>query len=215
MKQIKVSINGKEVVGSEGMTILDAANQEGVHIPTLCHRPELTPSGVCRVCVVEVKGSPRLVASCHTPISEGMDIVTDSPSVIEARRVVVELLLAGHTGPCVVDSEAQNCELHKLAAELEVGLPRFQMKKPRSYQVEEENRSVRRDMSKCILCGRCVKACSEIAKKGILAMGYRSFSTKVVVDCDGPLDKDECLDCGVCIEYCPTSALTRPDKGVV
>jgi NADH dehydrogenase/NADH:ubiquinone oxidoreductase subunit G len=215
MKQIKVQINGKAISGHEGMTILEAADQGGIHIPTLCHRPELTPSGVCRVCVVDVKGAPRLVASCHTPISEGMVIVTNSPRVMEARRAVVELLLTGHTGSCVVDTEAHSCELHKLAAELEVGQPRFQVKKPRFYPVEEANKSVRRDMSKCILCGRCVRACRQIAKKDILAIAYRGFATKVVVDCDGPLNKNECIDCGVCIDFCPTSALKKPVKGVL
>ena len=124
-------------------------------------------------------------------------------------------MLTAHTGPCVTDQEAHACELHTLAAQLEVGLPRFKVRAPRNYPVEEISPYVRRDLSRCILCQRCIRACNEIAKKNIYAMAYRGFQSKVVVDCDVALDKEACKDCGVCIEYCPTSALTKPGKGVV
>jgi len=214
MANVNVVIDGKETSGPSGITILEAANEAGINIPTLCHRPDLTPEGNCRVCVVEVEGAPRLVASCHTPISEGMVVQTRSPKVVVARKALVELLLAGHTGPCVTDECAKDCELHYIAAELEVGPPRFQVKKRRSYPVEEISPYVRRDMGRCILCRRCVRACAEIAKKNIFSMAYRGFWSKVVVDCDVPLDKEACRDCGICIDYCPTSALTKPIKGV-
>ena len=210
MGEVRANIDGQEVVCEEGKTILDAAEENGASIPTLCHRPDLTPEGNCRVCVVEVEGAPRLVASCHTPISEGMVIRTNSPKVLGARKAVVELLLAGHTGPCVTDECAGECELHYLAAELEAGPPRFQVKKRRSYSVETLSPYVQRDMGRCILCRRCVRACAEIAKKSVFSMAYRGFRSKVVVDCDVPLDKEECRDCGICIDYCPTSALTKP-----
>jgi len=214
MADINVVIDGKETSGPSGMTILEAANEAGINIPTLCHSPDLTPDGNCRICVVEVEGSPRLVASCHTPIADGMVIHTRSPKVLAARKAIVELLLAGHTGPCVTDECAKDCELHNLAAELEAGPPRFQVRQRRAYPIEEISPYVQRDMSRCILCRRCVRACAEIAKKNILNMAYRGFRSKVVVDCDVPLDKEECRDCGICIDYCPTSALTKPIKGV-
>ena len=214
MADVNLVIDGMEMSGPSGMTILEAANEAGINIPTLCHRPDLTPEGNCRLCVVEVEGSPRLVASCHTPITEGMVIHTRSPKVVAARKAVVELLLAGHTGPCVTDECAKDCELHNIAADLEVGPPRFQVKKRRSYPVETLSPYVQRDMGRCILCRRCVRACAEIAKKNIFSMAYRGFWSKVVVDCDVPLDKEACRDCGICIDYCPTSALTKPDKGV-
>ena len=214
MGDVNVVIDGEKVSGPEGMTILEAANEAGINIPTLCHRPDLTPEGNCRICVVEVEGSPRLVASCHTPISEGMVIQTRSPKVLAARKTVVELLLAGHTGPCVTDECAKDCELHNIAADLEVGPPRFQVKERRSYPVETLSPYVQRDMGRCILCRRCVRACAEIAKKNVFSMAYRGFWSKVVVDCDVPLDKEACRDCGICIDYCPTSALTKPIKGV-
>ncbi len=214
MAQINVTIDGRKVSGHEGMTILEAAEKVGIELPTLCHRPDLTPSGNCRVCVVEVEGSNRLVASCHTPIEEGMVILTDSEKVKSARRVTIELLLMAHTGPCVMDTGASECELHNLAAYLEVGAPRFRVERPRSYPVEEISPYVRRDMSRCILCRRCIRACDEIAKKHIFSMGYRGFHSKVVVDCDEALDKEACRDCGICIDYCSTTALTKPIKGV-
>jgi NADH dehydrogenase/NADH:ubiquinone oxidoreductase subunit G len=211
MANVKIVIDGEKKSGPEGMTILEAANEAGINIPTLCHRPDLTPEGLCRVCVVEVEGSPRLVASCHTPISEGMVIQTHSPKVLASRKAVIELLLAGHTGPCVTDECAGDCELHFLAAELEVGLPRFQVKKRRSYPVEDLSPYVKRDMGRCILCRRCIRACAQIAKKNIFSMAYRGFGSKVVVDCDVPLSTEACRDCGICIDYCPTSALTKPN----
>ena len=214
MADINVVIDDEKVSGPEAMTILEAASEAGINIPTLCHSPDLTPDGNCRICVVEVEGTPRLVASCHTPITEGMVIQTRSPKVLAARKTVVELLLAGHTGPCVTDECAKDCELHNLAAELEAGPPRFQVRQRRAYPIEEISPYVQRDMSRCILCRRCVRACAEIAKKNILNMAYRGFRSKVVVDCDVPLDKEECRDCGICIDYCPTSALTKPIKGV-
>ena len=214
MADIKLLIDGIEVKGPAGTTILDAAKGAGVEIPTLCHSPDLRPEGNCRLCVVEVEGSPRLIASCHTPISEGMVIHTRSPKVLAVRKVIVELLLAGHTGPCVTDECAKDCELHNIAADLEVGPPRFRVRKRRYYPVEDVSPYVRRDMSRCILCRRCISACSEIAKKDVFSVAYRGFNSKVVVDYDEPLDKEVCRDCGVCIEYCPTSALARAEKGV-
>jgi len=123
-------------------------------------------------------------------------------------------MLAAHRGPCILDSRIEQCELHKIAAELEVTPPRFRIRHPRSYPVEEVSRFVRRDLSKCILCHRCVKVCEEIAKKNLYSIGYRGFDSKVVVDCDEPLNKEVCGDCGICIDYCPTSALERPSGWV-
>ncbi len=214
MGKLKAMIDGTEGSFSKGATILEAAEQLGVEIPTLCHSPDITPTGNCRICVVEVEGSARLVASCHTPISAGMVIRTRSPKVVAARKATVELLMAGHTGPCVTDGCAKDCKLHQIASDLEVGPPRFRVRRRRYYPVEEVSPYVRRDMSRCILCRRCIRACSEIAKKDVFGVAYRGFGSKVVVDFDEPLDKGVCRDCGVCIGYCPTSALARAEKGV-
>ncbi len=214
MAEVKIVIDGKKMIYKEETTILEAATKAGITIPTLCHRPDLIPDGNCRVCVVELIGSPRLVASCHTLIADSMEILTRSPKVLSVRKTVTELLLAGHTGPCVTDECASDCELHLLAAETEAGPPSFKVKSPRIYEKETLSPYVQRDMSRCILCRLCVRACEELAKKNVLSMAYRGFRSKVVVDCDTALNKDECADCGICIEACPTSALTKPNKEV-
>lgn len=211
MEAINVTINGQQFSGTQGMTILQAAKQLGIEIPTLCNRDELKPSGNCRICVVEVEGLNRLVASCHTPIEEGMNIQTHSHKVLETRKVILELMLAAHTGPCMSDMAAGECSVHRLASDVEAGAPRFQLKRPRFYPIEMMSPYVRRDMSRCILCRNCVRACDEIVGRHIYSMAYRGFDSKVVVDCDVPLNTDICKDCGVCIELCPTSALMYPD----
>jgi len=207
---VKIVLNGEEVSAGEGMTILRAAEAQGVEIPTLCDSPDLTPAGVCRVCVVEVEGSRALVGSCHTPVTEGMVVHTHSSVVLAARRAIVELLLAGHTGSCVSDTNARNCGLHRLASELEVGPPRFEMRKPRYFPAEDANPYVCRDLSKCILCHKCTRACNEIAGKNVLGIAYRGFRSKISVGFDEPLVEETCRDCGVCVDYCPTAALSRP-----
>jgi len=211
VSEVTVTINGTQVSGREGMTILELAQENGIDIPTLCHIPELTPTGACRICVVEVEGSRTLVGSCHTPITQGMVIYTHSPRVLETRKVIVELLLASHCGSCFMCEKANLCELRKIAADLDVGLSRFQVRK-RYYPIEDISPYIQRDLSKCILCRRCVRACSEIAKQNVFGIAYRGFDSKIVVDCDQPLDKEVCRDCDVCISFCPTGALSKPRK---
>jgi NADH:ubiquinone oxidoreductase subunit E/NAD-dependent dihydropyrimidine dehydrogenase PreA subunit/ferredoxin len=212
MDSIKVRVDDIEISEQRGTTILEAARKHGITIPTLCHHPHLAPTGSCRVCVVEVDGAGRLVGSCHTPIEDGMVIRTLSPRVIAARKATIELLLAGHTGPCVNDWNASQCDLHHIASDLEVGPPRFKIRRPRYFTPEEANPYVRRDMSKCILCSRCIGACNDIAKKRVFSTAYRGFRSKVIVDFDGPLDKEVCRDCLLCIDYCPTGALSTPGR---
>lgn len=208
MPVTELTINGTQVTGQEGATILETARANGIDIPTLCYHEKLAPIGECRLCVVEVEGSRTLVASCYTPIAAGMVVQTHSPKVIEARRVVVELMLASHPESCLVCDKANICELRQLAADLGVGLPRFRLPK-HYYPIEDISPYVIRDMSKCILCRRCVRGCSEIAHQDIYAIAYRGFDSKVVVDLDEPLDKEVCRDCDVCVSLCPTGALTR------
>ena len=207
METIRLKIDGKDVRVEKGKTILGAAKGVGIEIPTLCHKEELSPFGGCRLCVVEVEGRNQLVGSCHTPIEDGMVVHTRSAKVIASRKGTMELLFAGHTGPCVTDRKAEECELHNLASAIESGPPRFRVKAPRFYRLEDVSPYVWRDMSKCILCGRCVRACREIAGQEVYSTAYRGFRSKVVVDFDEPLNKEVCKDCGICVEYCPTTAL--------
>ncbi|MDZ4230531.1 MAG: 2Fe-2S iron-sulfur cluster-binding protein, partial [Dehalococcoidales bacterium] len=182
MSEIHVTLNGSPVSGKEGMTILELARENGIDIPTLCYLPDLPPSGSCRMCVVEVEGSRTLVGSCHTPITEGMVIQTHSPKVLEARRVIMELLLASHAGSCIICEKANMCEFRRMAADLEVGLSRFEAKK-RYYPIEDVSPYLQRDLSKCILCRRCVRACREIAGQGFFNVAYRGFKSKLVFGC--------------------------------
>lgn len=209
MGKINIEINGRKATGDEGETILETAERSGFQIPSLCRAKELKPTGVCRICSVEVEGYPRLVASCHTPIVEGMVIHTESPRVLLSRKVILGLLMAGHTGPCVVDPLVDECELHRIAAASELEPPRFLPENPRSYPVEGDNPYVIRDLSKCILCRRCVAACEEIAKQSIFSIGYRGSDTKIIVGRDSRLNMEVCRDCGICVDSCPTSALRR------
>lgn len=212
MGNVNINIDGRKIKAREGATILEVAEANEIKIPTLCHIKDQPPTGACRICVVEVAGSRTLVGSCHTPVSQGMVIYTNSPKVVAARRVIVELMLTAHTGDCVNDTNAEDCVLHNLASDYEVGAPRFNVKVPRYYPAENSNPYVCRDLSKCILCRKCIRACSDIAGKNILSIAYRGFRSKVVMGFDEPLDSEECRDCGICIEHCPTGALSAPVK---
>ncbi|MBI2328563.1 MAG: (2Fe-2S)-binding protein [Chloroflexi bacterium] len=194
MDEITLTLNGSPVSGRQGMTILELARENGIEIPTLCYVEGFPPTGACRVCVVEVAGLRTLVASCHTPITQGMVISTHSPRVLETRKVIVELLLANHCGSCFLCEKANLCEIRK----------------KRYYPIEDVSPYIKRDMSKCILCRRCVLACNEIAKQNVFGIAYRGFRSKIVVDCDQPIDKEVCRDCGICIPLCPTGALSKP-----
>ena len=206
-----ITLNGSKVSAREGMTILEVAREQGLDIPTLCFIEDLPPMGACRLCVVEVEGSRTLVASCHTPIAEGMVIHTHSPKVLETRKILVELMLASHPDSCVICDKANLCELRKIASDLDIGLPRFRARK-HYYPIEDENPYIIRDMSKCILCRRCVAACNNIKGEKMFSVAYRGFDSKVVYSLDKPIDKDVCRDCDACISLCPTGALSKPVK---
>jgi NADH dehydrogenase/NADH:ubiquinone oxidoreductase subunit G len=214
LNTINVTLNGTVVQARPGMTILELAQENKIDIPTLCYHSKLTPIGACRVCVVEVEGSRTLVASCHTPVTANMVIHTHSPKVVEARKVIVELLLASHPDGCLVCDKANLCELRKIAADLGIGLPRFKTKK-RYYPLEDVSPYIVRDLTKCILCRRCVRACREIKGANIFAIAYRGFQSKVVVDQDQALDKTDCQSCDVCVSLCPTGALSKRDSKMV
>lgn len=211
MEAITITLNGVEVSGYSGMTILDLARESGVSIPTLCHNPYLTPAGACRLCLVEDESSKALLAACVTPIRAGMVINTRSPRVIERRKVIVRLMLASHPDSCLVCDKGNRCELRKLAAEMGIGLVGFQ-RIPQLDVIEEVNPFIERDLSKCILCGKCIRADQELVVEGAIDYLGRGFVTKPATLNDMPLDGSECTFCGTCVALCPTGALMEKER---
>lgn len=209
MAPFEVTINGSLVTSREGTTILDAARENGVDVPTLCHSPRLVPIAACRICLVEVAGQTNLASACNTPVTPGMVVATDSPRVLRARGLIVELLMGSHCGSCMMCDTANVCELRAIAADLDTGVPRLRLRKG-FYPLEDAGPNILRDLSKCILCRRCVRACDELAGKNLLAIGNRAFDSKVIAGFDEPLDQHACGDCDICLSLCPTGALTRP-----
>lgn len=208
-KQITLTMNGVQVSAGAGKTILEVARENGVNIPTLCYLKDLSPQGACRLCVVEVEGSRMLVGSCHTPVGQGMVIQTHSPKVIEMRRRLVELMLASHPDSCVICDKANICELRNIATDLDIGMPRFRARH-RYFPIEDESPCMLRDMSKCILCRRCVVGCRDIKGEQMFSVAYRGFESKVIYGQDQPVTGEACSDCDTCVSLCPTGALAKP-----
>ncbi len=209
LKTVELTLNGKAITAPEGMTILDAAAENGIKIPTLCYIPKLLPIGSCRICVVEVEKSRTLVASCHTPVAQGMVVFTHSPKVLQTRKTLVELMLASHPDSCLICDKANLCDLRRIAADLDIGFSSIRARK-HYYPVESDNPHIVRDLSKCILCRRCVVACKNIKGRNLFSIGYRGFDSKVIYGMDQPVEKDACAACDDCISLCPTAALSKP-----
>ncbi len=208
MEMVKLTINGIEIEVPAGTTILKAAEKAGINIPTLCFLEELSSVGACRMCVVEVKGARALVASCATAVAPGMEVQTHSPDVMEARRLILELLLANHPLDCLTCEKSGDCTLAELCYEYGVKESAFEGEK-HNYPIEMSNPFIIRDMNKCILCGRCIRACAEITGQDTIDLIYRGFNSKVAPFYDEELVESNCVYCGQCVSVCPTGALTE------
>jgi len=201
---INISIDGKKLKVPYGTTVLEAARRNGIYIPTLCYHPKLTPLGACRLCIVEVKGFHRPVTSCTTLVAEGMEVKTSTDELEELRRLVLELILSDHPHDCMLCEKAGECVLQELA--YTYGVEGFQYSgERRRYKEKDGNPFIERDLEKCILCGRCVRVCSEIQGVEAIDFGYRGFKTKICTSYEEDLD---CEFCGQCVQVCPTGALT-------
>lgn len=208
---IHLTIDGEPITVKEETTILEAAKLLNVHIPTLCHHEDQAVKAVCRICVVEVEGQRLLPAACSTPVTEGMVVKTASPKVIKARKNIMELILARHPQDCLVCSKNGSCELQKVAQDLNMNRPNRYEMQVRDARFDDSSPSLVRDMSKCILCNRCVEACSQ--KQGVMVMEKenRGFDTVVVPPYGKLLADTSCVNCGQCIQVCPVGALSVHD----
>jgi NADH-quinone oxidoreductase subunit G/[NiFe] hydrogenase diaphorase moiety small subunit len=208
---VTVEIDDKKVSVPLGTTILDACRQNQVHIPTLCHHPDLCIAGVCRICVVDVEGMRTLQTACSFPIMSPLKIRTTTPMVRKARRHIIDLLLSEHYGECYSCFRNGNCELQSLAKEYGVdGYTFGHIDKPK-YETDRSSASVIRDMSKCVLCKRCVRTCIDLQEVGVLEAINRGHETHIGTFLDKPLADVICINCGQCINRCPTAALRAND----
>jgi len=209
--RISLTIDGQEVKVPMGTTILEAAKKANIRIPTLCHHPDLCTAGLCRICVVEVEGMRTLQASCAYPVHQPMKIHTHTRKVRQARRHILDLLLARHYGECYSCARNNNCELQSLAKEYGVDMFRFGHPEKPICEKDTSSHSVFRDMNKCVLCRRCVRTCIDLQEVGCLEVANRGDQTKVVTFLDKPLADVVCINCGQCINRCPTGALRAND----
>lgn len=205
-----ITINGKQYSVEDGLTILEAAKQNGISIPSLCYLKGVHQFGSCRICVVEVEGAKTLMPSCMTEVREGMVIRTNSDRVRRARKVLYELLLSDHSKDCLSCKRNQSCELQELGNTLGVEATRFEGS--RSECVIDVSTSITRDMSKCILCRRCVTACAEIQGLGIINAQNRGFKTVISPAMELPIGTVNCAFCGQCTVVCPVGALKETDS---
>ncbi len=208
---VSVTIDDNQIKVPLGTTILDAAKEVGVRIPTLCHHEDLCVAGVCRVCVVEVVGQRTLQAACAYPITAPLEVRTHSPKVRTARRHIIDLLLSKHYGECYACGRNNNCELQSLAQEYGVDYFRFGHPDQPLYKEDHSSHSVFRDMNKCVLCRRCVRTCIDMQEVGVLEAIGRSTQTEIATFMHKPLSDVVCINCGQCINRCPTGALRAND----
>lgn len=211
MTMVNLTINGKQIQAPQGATILEAARAAGIYIPTLCYHPELRPEGACRLCMVEASGARTLVASCVYPVSEGMVVKTNTDKVREARKTVVELLLANHPKDCLCCQKSGDCELQKIAADLGLRRIRFEGGETKAHTIDCSNPSLVRDQEKCILCGRCIRICRDVQGMSVYSFAGRGFNTIVSTAFEHDLKDAVCTYCGQCASVCPTGAIVEKD----
>lgn len=204
---VTLTIDNQSVTVPDGTTILNAANKLGIRIPTLCYDPRLTATGACRICSVEIEGRPNLFPSCSFPVFEGMKVKTNTHKVREARKIIVELLLANHPADCLICERNNNCELQDLAIEYGVREWKWQGAK-RNVNLDLSSTSLVRNPDKCVLCGKCVRVCKEIQTVYALDFTKRGFQTVVEPQFHKGLADTVCVLCGQCLLVCPTAAIS-------
>jgi iron-only hydrogenase group A len=203
---ITIEVNGRSISAEKDEMLLTSLRRAGVNVPTLCHIDGLTASGACRMCVVEVEGQRGLVPSCAFPVADGMIVRTHSRRAVNARKTIIELLLANHPDDCLYCIRSGNCRLQQYAEELGVRQRRFAGEHSR-YSLDTSSPSIVRDPAKCVLCGKCVRVCEEIQRVGAIDFIGRGSKAKIGTAFDEGLNVSSCVNCGQCITACPTGAL--------
>ena len=206
MKEVNVTIDGIKVGIDKDATVLDAAKKAGIKIPTLCHLPEIQSIGACRLCIVEIEGSPKLQASCVYPVSEGMVVRTNTPVLQEARKCVLELILSDHPMECSTCIRNLNCELQELANKMGLRDIEYPGEKSKA-RIDSSNPCIIRDTEKCILCRRCISICHQVQGVGVIFPQARGFETVIAPPFDLELKDVPCTFCGQCIVGCPVGAI--------
>ncbi len=210
-----LTIDGQTITAAAGTSVLDAALAHGIDIPRLCHHPELSASGGCRLCLVEVAGRGDPVPSCGLLCADGMVITTDSPQLTEMRRGIMDLFVSDHPLDCVTCEKAGNCRLQDYAYRYGVTRTSFETKISRSLY-QDDNPFFIRNHPYCILCGRCVRVCEEVVGASAIDLAGRGFEAHVATPFDSPMIDSQCVFCGNCVQVCPTAALlpaARKGKG--
>jgi len=209
-----LKINDRDVSGRADESILEVAQENGIQIPTLCHLEGLSEVGACRLCLVEIKGSNRLMPACATLVQEGMEVVTDSPRLLEYRRKIVELMFAEGNHICSVCVSNGHCELQSMAQALGIDHIKFPYIHP-TRPVDASNSRFVVDHNRCVLCTRCVRVCDEVEGAHTWDIMGRGIDSQVIIDLDQAWGTSEtCTSCGKCVHVCPTGALVEKGKSV-
>jgi iron-only hydrogenase group A len=210
-KMVNLTIDGRAVQVPAGTSIMKAAEKIGIRVPRLCYHPLLSIDGACRICVVEIKGSPKLVTSCSHPVSEGIEVRTTTPEIREIRRDITELLLDNHPKDCQICDRDGNCELQRLAYNLGVRERLFEGER-KHFEDDYSSAAVVRNPDKCILCHRCVRVCAEVQGVTALGVAHRGFRSNVVPAFEKPFSESVCSGCGQCINVCPTASFLEHNR---
>ena len=206
MSDVTLIINGEKVTVPGNYKILQAAREVGIDIPNLCYDPNLEVAAACRLCLVEIEGNPKLQTSCSMEVAEGMVVHTETEKIVRARKEILQLLLDNHPNDCLTCQKAGECSLQTYAYRYDVKFREHEGAYKVNY-VDTSSPYILKDDAKCIVCGKCVRTCEQVAERSVLTLANRGFHTRVVADADLTLEESNCVSCNRCVAVCPVGAL--------